>query len=155
MKEKTGKIEQIDMNEMMTSIIDTHRFRLDELNIKTEVSELPECRGDSAQINQVFSNLLDNAIKYSDAERSGVIQMSGHRDGNESVYCVEDNGIGIAPEHQDRIFEIFQQLAPREIKGEGMGLTIAHRIIEKHHGRIWVESEPGRGSRFYVSLPGE
>jgi PAS domain S-box-containing protein len=149
------KVEQIDMNEMMSNIMDTHRFRLNELNIKTEVTELPDCKGDSAQINQVFSNLLDNAIKYSDAERSCIIDISGHRDGNQSVYCMEDNGIGIAPEHQDKIFEIFHQLAPRRVKGEGMGLTIAHRIIEKHHGRIWVESEPGRGSRFFVSLPGE
>ncbi len=149
------KKEKIDMNEMMTTIIDNHRFRLNELRIKTEISTLPDCTGDSAQINQVFSNLLDNAIKYSASERSGVIHISGFQDNNQSVYCMEDNGIGIAPRHQDKIFEIFHQLAPRKIKGEGMGLTIAHRIIEKHNGKIWLESEPGKGSRFFISLPEE
>jgi PAS domain S-box-containing protein len=147
------KIEEIDMNEMMTDIVDNHRFRLNELRINTEVSKLPNCKGDISQINQVFSNLLDNAIKYSDSERSCVINISGYKDKDQSVYCIEDNGIGIAPAHQDIIFEIFHQLEPNRFKGEGMGLTIAHRIIEKHKGKIWVDSELGKGSKFFVSLP--
>ncbi len=147
------QLKVINMNEMMTDIIDNHRFRLDELKIKTEVSTLPDCKGDNLQINQVLSNLLDNAIKYSDAGRSTIINISGYRDNNQSVYRIEDNGIGIAPEHKSKIFEIFHQLEPLRVKGEGMGLTIAHRIIEKHRGKIWVESELGKGSRFFFSLP--
>jgi signal transduction histidine kinase len=146
-------IEDIDMNKMMTDIVKTHSFKLKELRIKTEVSKLPNCKGDSSQINQVFSNLLDNAIKYSESERSCVINISGYKDMNQSIYCMDDNGLGIAPEHQDKIFEIFHRLEPNMIKGEGMGLTIAHRIIEKHKGRMWVESEPGKGSKFFVALP--
>ena len=147
------KIEEIDMSEMMTDIVDTHRFRLNELKIKMEVSNLPNCKGDSVQINQVFSNLLDNAIKYSDSERSGVINVSGYTDKTQSVYCIDDSGIGIAPEHQDKIFDIFHQLEPNRVKGEGMGLTIAGKIVEKHNGKIWVESELGKGSKFFISLP--
>ncbi len=147
------KIEEIDINEMMTDIIDSHSFRLKDLNIKTEISKLPNCRGDSSQINQVFSNLLDNAIKYSVSERSCVINISGYKDKNQSVYCIEDSGLGILPENQDKIFEMFYQLEPDRIKGEGMGLTIARRIIEKHNGKIWVESELGKGSKFFVSIP--
>ncbi len=146
-------IKDIDMNAMMTDIIDSHRYRLNELNIKTDKSNFPNCKGDSSQINQVFSNLLDNAIKYTDSERHGVIHISGYKDKDQSVYCIKDNGIGIAPEHQDKIFRIFHQLEPDRFKGEGMGLTISHRIIEKHDGKIWVESELGKGSKFFVSLP--
>jgi signal transduction histidine kinase len=146
-------IEDIDMNEMMSDIVDSHRFRLNEQKIKTDKSSLPNCKGDSSQINQVFSNLLDNAVKYTDPERHGVIHISGYKDKDQSVYCIEDNGIGISPEHQDKIFEIFHQLEPNRFKGEGMGLTIAHRIIERHNGKIWVVSELGKGSKFFVSLP--
>ncbi len=146
-------IEDIDMNEMMSDIVDSHRFRLNDLSIKTEVSELPDCKGDSSQINQVFSNLLDNAIKYKDSERSCVIHISGHKDKDQSVYCIEDNGIGIAPAHQDKIFEIFHQLEPNRVQGEGIGLTIATKIIDKHNGKLWLESELGKGSKFFVSLP--
>ena len=146
-------IEEIDMNTMMSDIVDSHRFRLNELKIKTDVSILPNCKGDSSQINQVFSNLLDNAVKYTDSERPGVIHISGYIDKNQSVYCIEDNGLGMAPEHQNKIFEIFYQLEPNRVKGEGMGLTIAHRIIDRHQGEIWVESELGKGSKFFVSLP--
>jgi len=147
------KREEIDMNEMMIDVIDNHRFRLNELRIKTDVSTLPDCKGDSSQINQVFSNLLDNAMKYSDTERSSFIKISGYKNTHQSVYCMEDNGIGIAPEHKDKIFEIFYQLDPKRVQGEGMGLTIAHKIIAKHNGKIWVESEMGKGSKFFVSIP--
>ncbi len=149
----TLTITEIDMNKMMTDIVDSHSYRLRELSIKTDVSKLPDCKGDISQINQVLSNLLDNAVKYTDPERPGVIHISGYNDTNQSVYCIEDNGIGIAPEHQDKIFEIFHQLEPHRVEGDGMGLTIAMRIIEKHNGKIWIESEVGRGSKFFVSLP--
>lgn len=69
------------------------------------------------------------------------------------MYCVEDNGIGIKPEYQEIIFEIFHQLYPSEGSGEGLGLTIVHRAVEKHHGKIWLESELGKGSSIFVSLP--
>jgi len=146
-------IAEIDMNEMMSEIINNHSYILKKLIIKTEVSKLPNCKGDISQINQVFSNLLDNAIKYSDSEGSCVINISGHKDKDFSIYCMDDNGLGIAPDHQDKIFEIFYQLEPDRVKGEGMGLTIANKIIEKHNGKIWVESELGNGSKFFVSLP--
>ncbi len=148
-----GNIEEIDINEMIRDIVDTHQFRLDQSGIKTEISELPNCKGDSVQVNQVFSNLIDNAIKYSDSERTSFIYISGHQDKNLSIYCVEDNGIGIASEYKEKIFEIFHQLEPQKVMGEGMGLTVANRIIEKHNGKIWVESELGKGSKFFVSLP--
>ena len=71
----------------------------------------------------------------------------------QAVYCVEDNGIGIAAEHQDIIYEIFHRLNPEVSSGEGLGLTITRRILDRHAGKIWVESELGKGSKFFVSLP--
>ena len=81
-----------------------------------------------------------------------MIKVTGHREHNRVVYCVEDNGIGIAPEHQEKIFNIFHQLDPT-VEGDGLGLTIIRRIIEKHEGEIRVESVPDKGSKFYVALP--
>jgi signal transduction histidine kinase len=104
------------------------------------------------QINQVFSNLLDNAVKYLDPARPGVITVHGSVEDGRATFVVEDNGIGIDPAHQAKIFEIFHRLNPEETGGEGLGLTIASRIIERHDGKISVDSVPGRGSKFRVSL---
>jgi signal transduction histidine kinase len=78
--------------------------------------------------------------------------VTGKKEGDYSVYCVEDNGIGISPEHHEKIFEIFHQLKPG-IGGEGLGLSVVKKIIERHTGKIWVESEIDVGSKFFVSLP--
>lgn len=146
------KKEQLDMNRLMNDIRDSFEFNIKKAGAKLEISELPPCTGDADQINQVFSNLLGNALKYLDPERPGIIRVSGYKKNVQSVYCIEDNGIGIAPEYQEKIFEMFHQLKLAE--GEGLGLTIVQRIIERHNGTIKVESESGKGSRFIVVLPG-
>ncbi|HLP62414.1 MAG TPA: ATP-binding protein, partial [Candidatus Deferrimicrobium sp.] len=99
------------------------------------------------------SNLLDNALKYLDKKRPGKISITGRRKENTVFYCVEDNGIGISPEHQKKVFEIFHRLNPEDTQGEGLGLAIVNKIVTRNNGKVWVESEPGKGSRFYVSLP--
>lgn len=147
------KKERLDMNKLISDVVKTFEYRFKETGVEPEISELPACMGDEAQINQVFSNLIDNAIKYMDENRPGIIRVYGYRDGNYSVYCVEDNGRGIEPDLQTRIFEIFQRLDPKTGKGEGLGLTIAYRIVERHNGKISVDSLPGKGSKFFVSLP--
>jgi signal transduction histidine kinase len=147
------KKEKLNMNNLMADIAKSMTYQIRDIGAKLELCELPFCTGDIIQINQLFSNLIGNALKYLDSERSGVIKVSGRKEHDYSVYCVEDNGIGIAPEHQEKIFEIFYQLNPSKVEGEGLGLTIASKIVNSHGGKIWVESELGKGSKFFVSLP--
>jgi light-regulated signal transduction histidine kinase (bacteriophytochrome) len=114
---------------------------------------LPTVEGDEVQLMQLFQNLVANAIKFRGAEPPQ-IQVSAEQKGPEWVFAVKDNGIGIAPEHQERIFSIFQRLHQRsEYPGTGIGLAICKKIVERHGGRIWVESQAGNGSTFYFSIP--
>jgi chemotaxis family two-component system sensor kinase Cph1 len=147
-------ITTLDLNTLIANVLTTFEFHIQAAGVKLEVGELPSCTGDATQIYQVFSNLLDNALKYRDPNRTGVIKIWGSQAADQSIYCIEDNGIGIAPEYHPKIFEIFHRLNPNQIPGEGLGLTIARRILERQGGKIWMESEPGKGSKFYVELPG-
>lgn len=146
--------ERLNMNEMMAGIVRAMEFQIKQRAAAIQIGSLPDCLGDATQINQVFSNLLDNALKYLDAKRPGIISVSGRVEDGRAIFEVRDNGIGIAREHQGKIFEIFHRLNPAASQGEGLGLTIAQRILERHNGPIWVESNPGHGSVFFVSLPG-
>jgi len=147
-------LEECDMNLLLDDIVATMDFQLKQAGTEIRVDALPTCLGDRDQLNQLFSNLLDNAMKYLDPGRPGRIRISGVQDNDRSVYCVADNGVGIAREHQDKIFEIFHRLNPTGSEGEGLGLAIVNRILDHLDGKIWVESEEGKGSKFYVSLPG-
>jgi signal transduction histidine kinase len=147
------RITLLDMNAMLAGISRTIEFQLKQTGATLRVEELPQCLGDVTQVNQVFSNLLDNALKYRSAKRPAVVQVTGKIENGRSLYCVKDNGIGIAPEHQAKVFEIFHRLNPSATEGEGLGLTIAQRILERQDGKIWLESALDRGSDFFVSLP--
>jgi PAS domain S-box-containing protein len=146
-------IRRLDMNEMLAQIGRSMEFQIKQAGATLVIGPLPDCRGDATQINQVFSNLIDNAIKYRRADVPGRMEVSGKAEPGLSIYAVKDNGIGIAAQHQGKVFEIFHRLDPSASDGEGLGLTIAQKILERQGGRIWVESEVGQGSVFFVSLP--
>jgi two-component system CheB/CheR fusion protein len=147
------KKEHLDMNMLISDIKNVIEFQIEEAGAALEISELFPCIGDKSQIHQLFLNLLGNALKYLDPGKPGVIRVSGYKDeSSQYVYCVEDNGIGISPENHEKIFGMFHQIEPSKGEGQGLGLTIVRRILDRHNGNIWLESAPGKGSRFFVSL---
>jgi PAS domain S-box-containing protein len=145
-------IKNLDMGKIIKDVVSTYEYEIQEKNIKLNISQLPMCRGDELLINQLFSNLVGNAVKFIDPDRIALIKISGKKEKDRVLYSIKDNGIGISPEHKNKIFELFHQLNPN-ITGTGLGLTIVKQILEKHGGDIQVDSELGKGTRFTVSLP--
>lgn len=149
----TLNFTRLDMNQIMSAVIDEHEYLIQDTGAMVEVDELPLCQGDEPRIIQVFSNLLDNAIKYLHPQRKGLIRITGSEEEGKVLYCVSDNGIGIAKENVEEIFKIFHRINPDVSPGEGLGLTIVRKILDLHSGEIKVESTLGKGSRFCVTLP--
>jgi len=147
-------IQPLEVGSILAEIFAAMKFQLDQAKAQVEVGPLPECLGDRALVNQVLANLLDNALKYRDPDRPLRIRVSGKSAGGLALYAIADNGIGIAPEHQAKVFEIFHKLDPDRSPGEGLGLAIAQRLLTRQQGKIWVESRAGSGSTFHLSLPG-
>lgn len=143
----------VDMNEVLCKATDNLSRTIDETDTLISADRLPRVTADGSQLVQVLQNLIANAIKFRTAEPPRVY-VGASRVDSEWQFSVSDNGIGIDPEYFERIFVIFQRLHGREeYPGTGVGLAICKRIIERHGGRIWVESEPERGATFYFSLP--
>ncbi len=145
--------QTLDLDSLLAGVVHAQRYQTEQAGAVILIEPLPRGWGDAGQLGQVFSNLIDNALKYREAGRPCRITIQGRVEDDHYLCSVADNGIGIAPEHQREIFEIFNRLHPKATPGEGLGLTIARRIVERHHGRIWVESEPGVGSTFWIRLP--
>ena len=147
------QIQSIPMNKLVTGAAQALKFQTEEAGADVTVGDLPNCKGDPTLIGQVFSNLIDNALKYRAKDRPCHISITGRIENGQAIYCVEDNGIGIATEHQPKVFELFHRLDPKKTQGEGLGLSIAQRALERQQGRIWLESSPDVGTRFFISLP--
>ena len=147
------RAEPLDMNRVVGQVVRSVEFTARAAGAEIAVTDLPACVGDSMQVGQVFANLVENALKYRSPERAPVIRVTGRREGNSAVYYVEDNGRGIASDMQQRVFTPFYRVDPKAGIGEGLGLAIVSRIVDRLGGRVWLESEPGKGSRFFVALP--
>ena len=145
--------EPITLDTALEDVLDNLQFRIEEHDAEITSENLPEVKGDVSQLRQVFQNLLENAIEYS-GDAPPQIHISAERAGKQWILSVSDNGIGIDPDDQDRIFEVFQRLHSREEHdGTGIGLALCRRIVERHGGEIWIDSEPGDGTTFFFSLP--
>jgi PAS domain S-box-containing protein len=154
---RTGRlamvVKQLDMNQLLNTIVAAHNFQITELSARVSLHQLADCYGDENQLNQLFSNIIDNAIKYRDNNRILEIDIKSHVRGKKVVYSVADNGRGINARHMEKIWDIFFRADPASSEiGDGIGLSIAKTIAVKHKGRVWVESEESKGSTFYIEL---
>jgi signal transduction histidine kinase len=142
-----------DCEELLRQVLSDLRTAIEESGAEVTHDALPQVMADSRQLGQVLQNLLSNAIKFR-GQAAVHIHVSARQEGNQWVFSVQDNGIGIEPQHMERIFVIFQRLHTRgEFPGSGVGLAICKKIVERHGGRIWIESQPGDGATFFFTLP--
>ena len=145
---------RLDMNKLINNLVASLEHQMKDHGAEVIVDPVPDCIGDINMVDRIFDNLLNNAMKYLDPNRKGEIRISGKIEKDMSVYCVADNGIGINKAHQKKVFEIFHRLDPQgPVEGKGLGLTIVTRMLERLGGTVRLESEPGKGSKFFVSLP--
>lgn len=147
------KSKLCNCNEILDNILANLQQTINETKTVINNKKLPNVYADQIQLGRVFQNLISNAIKFRD-EKLPTINISCEEKDNEHVFCVADNGIGIDPKYKEKIFVIFQRLNNRaEYPGTGIGLAICKRIVNRHKGRIWVESEINQGSKFYFTIP--
>jgi light-regulated signal transduction histidine kinase (bacteriophytochrome) len=138
---------------ILNKVLSSLKLIIKENNVIISHDPLSDIMVDTNQFIQVFQNLILNGIKFR-SEEPPKIHVSAEKKESEWVFAVQDNGIGIDPNYSERIFEIFKRLHTKEAySGTGIGLAICKKIVEGHGGRIWVESELGKGSTFYFTLP--
>ncbi len=144
--------EPLGMNHLVRSVLESLSHSISEKHAQVTVGPLPETHADRVAMEQIISNLLDNAIKYLDPHRRGVITISGWSLSDEHVFQVRDNGMGIDQLDREKVFEIFQRSRNANAPGEGMGLAYVRTLVRRHGGRIWCESAPGEGSVFTFTI---
>jgi len=155
---RAGKFEEpaepADANEALQAALSALSGAMTEVRARVTSTPLPTVRVHATHLEQLFQNLIGNAIKYRSPERIPEIDVGAKRQNDHWVFAVSDNGIGIESEYKENIFGLFKRLhTSDEYSGTGIGLAICQRIVDRYHGRIWVESELGKGSTFRFTLP--
>jgi hypothetical protein len=150
----SGLPELVDANIALKNALTNLSGAIGESEAAIHYEPLPNVPVNAAQLQQLFQNLIGNAVKYRRPDVAPVVRTAARRQNGDWVFSVADNGIGIRPEYSERIFGLFKRLhTGEEYPGTGIGLALCQRIVERHQGRIWVESQPGEGSTFYFTLP--
>lgn len=148
------EIKWIDCNQVLENIKDDISFQIQESKAQLEIGSLPMIRGREVEIRMLFQNLIGNALKFKKPDVPPRIQVSATRDQDQWIFEVKDNGIGIAEQHMERVFMIFQRLHTKnKYEGTGIGLSNCQKIVETHHGKIWLDSIVDHGTTFYFSIP--
>lgn len=155
---KVGGIEEkeefVDLNEVVAEITLLSKERINETHAIINVAPLPSLRTNKAPIRHLFFNLVSNALKYQKGQQPAIIDISAEQTSTHWQFTIKDNGIGIEQQYFDKIFILFQRLHNKdEYSGTGIGLSVCKKIIENMGGKIWVESEWGKGSTFYFTIP--
>jgi len=146
-------IKKVNTNQLLNKIITSLDFIINKYSVNIKIDEVEDCFGDENQLNQVFSNIINNSIKYRKKDVPLNITISMKSNINSVIYSITDNGIGIAPKYLEKIWDVFYRVNPKYSEsGDGIGLSLVKTIINKHNGKIWVESELGIGTTFYIEL---
>jgi PAS domain S-box-containing protein len=146
--------ESCDAGEALRIALANLAGAISETGARITADPLPSLTVHGAHLQQLFQNLIGNAIKYRSADRPPAVSVTAERQDGHWIFAISDNGIGIDSQYKERIFGLFKRLhTSDEYAGTGIGLAICQRIVDRYHGRIWVESEPGRGSTFRITLP--
>jgi signal transduction histidine kinase len=145
--------ETVKTDELVRGILETLAHQIESRGITVEVGALADLVADRTAMEQIFGNLLDNAVKYLEPGRPGRIEIESDRSGREVVFRVRDNGRGIAGEDIPKAFEVFRRVGRQDVPGEGMGLSYVRALVRHLGGRIWCESTPGVGTTFSFSMP--
>ncbi len=148
------KLENVNVREIVERCFKTLAYDISTKHIAVTIGELPEVHADYVALEQVFSNLIDNAIKFLAPERQGIVEVQGRRRGGDTLYSVRDNGRGIAEADMQKVFDMFRRAAnSRGIRGNGMGMAYVKATVQRLGGRIWAESKVGEGTVFYFTVP--
>jgi chemotaxis family two-component system sensor kinase Cph1 len=147
------KTDHVNMSDMLLSIKAEVIEGLQPENLIFEIGDTPDLTGDQSLLNQVFTNLINNAVKYSAHANPSTVTVRGTQKGNDIIYSITDNGIGIDEKYASLVFELFKRMDNvKGFEGTGVGLAIVKRIMEKHNGKVWFESKLGMGTTFYLSF---
>jgi signal transduction histidine kinase len=160
---RAGRVEyqwrEVDLAATVGKIVDALHDSIAAKKVQVAVGELPPAWGDPTALEQVFANLIGNAVQYLDPDRPGRIEVDGTASDGAAlppglrVYRIRDNGLGIPEAYHQRMFTAFSRFHAGIAQGEGIGLALVRRMVERHGGRIWLESAPGLGTTFFVALP--
>jgi signal transduction histidine kinase len=149
---RTNPTEQVDLRRVAQKVAESFHYQLADKAITLEIEPLPAVTGDAVQLGRLLGNLIDNAIKYMGGTPDRRIRVGTCSVDGERRFFVRDNGMGIRKEDHEQIFRLFRRLANGNCSGEGIGLTIVRKIVEKHGGRVWVDSAPEAGTVFWFTL---
>ncbi len=149
---KELRFSTVHMNDIVQVILDSLAYQIEQKHIHVTIGELPDVVADPTAMEQIMGNILENALTYVDPQRAGMIDISGEKNYDYTLFHIRDNGRGMAHDDIPKIFEIFSRVGQRDATGEGMGLAYVQTLVRRHGGKIWCESSPGEGSTFTFSI---